>query len=69
MTARLQVRPAAHRGQQGYSVSGTDTHGRSVRIFARLETTARAIVTAVKASDGDEVDRLLRTEPSQETTP
>jgi hypothetical protein len=48
-----------YRNQSGFSIAGKNTHGISVRVFARTEAGAREIVAAIKRGDHDAVLAVL----------
>jgi hypothetical protein len=49
MTARLSIRPKVYRGRDGFSISGTDAHGRRTRIFTETRSSAEHIRAKVRA--------------------
>lgn len=59
-TARATIRPFEYRGQTGYSISGTNRHGRSIRVFCRTPEGARIIKAAAKRGNSQLVDSILR---------
>ena len=52
-TARLRVREATYRGTPGFTITGSDTHGRDVSIFTETAESARRIKSKIGA--GQEV--------------
>lgn len=65
MTARLQIRSMVYRDRPGFTVTGPDALGRSIRIFVRHRATAEAIRDVIRADGPDreaEIDRLIREE-------
>lgn len=69
--ARVAVRPHTYRGEEGFSIYGTDGQGRSVKIFAPSRDIAEAIRNDIKVNDGNNIDDLLsgRTSPGGTNAP
>lgn len=54
VVARIVVRPSTYRGRSGFSVYGTDTFGRRVRVFARTQECAELWRTAFKSGSAED---------------
>lgn len=62
--SRLTIRPKEYRGEQGFSISGRDARGRSVRIFTPDRAKAEAIKTAIKEGRDSDIGRILSSKPA-----
>jgi hypothetical protein len=58
--ARVSIRPKEYRGEQGFSISGRNTRGQSVRIFTADASKASAIADVIKAGKDEEIASILR---------
>lgn len=71
--ARVSIKPTKYRGEDGFSISGRDTHGRKVKIFATTSGAAEHIVEKIKRGEftepGDFAPRPSRGRGTQSAAP
>lgn len=61
----MRILKSSYRGNDGFTICGTDPRGRSVRVFTRTRKVAEEVRDALKDNDQSEVDWLLRHEVGQ----
>lgn len=67
MKARISIRGGAYRDESGYTISGTDTRGRRVRVFVPGSTRAEADIVAGNIRAG--LDPFVHIKPEAQGGP